>query len=134
MNLKDGEAEDIIRIVYDDKGMQMNGNGGENLQVQRSLFSPYILFHMSCHIPILQQKQKKEGVNTCHDIIFFRSKRDVFSSTRATPTLLNTFKWHIKNRKYREKVKGALIFTDFQQWTYNTFQADQLVRKKKSAF
>lgn len=60
INLKGGEAEGIIRIVYYDKGMQMNGNGGENLQAQRSLFSPYILFHMSCHIPILQQKQEKE--------------------------------------------------------------------------
>lgn len=63
-----------------------------------------------------------------HD--FCRSKWDLFSLTRATPTLLNTFLWHIKNRKYREKTEGALIFTDFQQWTYDTFQANHLARKK----
>lgn len=74
INLKGGEAEGITRLVYSDRGMQMNGNRGENLQAQRSLFSPYILFHMSCHIPILQQKQKKEVLIHAMTQFFFRSK------------------------------------------------------------
>lgn len=98
INLRGREADGIIKIVNYDRGMQINGNGSENLQAQRSLFSPYILFHMSCHIPILQQRQKRAITYMLWND-FCRSKWDLFSFTRVIPALLNTFLWGIKSRR-----------------------------------